>query len=648
MIQNKTMIGKVFIQFLILVGVATESHAQDTLRPQPKWWFGVTTAANFNFYSGTTQRMSAAVKAPTAFHNGNGLSPYAALRTEYRFNPKWGVILNLGYDARTGTFNAVSAPCNCPEELKSKISYVTVEPSLRFAPFSSKFYLFAGGGVSYNINKKFSYTQEQKPDTEFNTAEGDFSDMRKIMYSGHIGAGYEIPLSAITNPTQLSLSPFVSYHPYFGQSPRTVESWSMQTVRVGLALKIGTTPAKAVIATVVMPAPAANQAQFTVFAPPSVPVNRRVKENFPMRDYVFFDEGSTEIPKRYTLLNKEQAVNFKEGKFQEPEPNNLSGRSERQMIAYYNILNILGDRMRKNPMTTVTLTGSSAGKGAEIGKEEAESVKTYLVTVYGINGARITTEGRNMPINPSEHEGGTIDLDLLRAGDRRVEIVSNSPVLLAPLQLSAVQNDPLDGRVIFKAEDINKMPLKSWSLEIADDKGNLRYFGPFTSDKESISGNMLLDKRTEGDYNVVLLGETKDGILVKKESKLHLVRDATTQNEEAKRFSVLFDFDQSKTVKAYDKFLTDVVAPQVPDNGTVIIHGHSDVIGDVKYNKTLSQNRALDAQRILDAELVKLGKKGVKYEVYGFGADAIAAPFDNKFPEERFYNRTVVIDVIPR
>ena len=31
----------------------------------------------------------------------------------------------------------------------------------------------------------------------------------------------------------------------------------------------------------------------------------------------------------------------------------------------------------------------------------------------------------------------------------------------------------------------------------------------------------------------------------------------------------------------------------------------------------------------------------------GFGDDADFAPFENKFPEERFYNRTVIIDIVP-
>ena len=57
--------------------------------------------------------------------------------------------------------------------------------------------------------------------------------------SAQIGLGYDIPLSAKTNAYQMTLSPFVSYHPYFGGEPRSVESWSLQTVRAGIALKFG-------------------------------------------------------------------------------------------------------------------------------------------------------------------------------------------------------------------------------------------------------------------------------------------------------------------------------------------------------------------------------------------------------------------------
>jgi hypothetical protein len=37
----------------------------------------------------------------------------------------------------------------------------------------------------------------------------------------------------------------------------------------------------------------------------------------------------------------------------------------------------------------------------------------------------------------------------------------------------------------------------------------------------------------------------------------------------------------------------------------------------------------------------------VKFEVNGFGENEGMMPFDNQYPEQRFYNRTVIIDIIP-
>jgi len=41
-----------------------------------------------------------------------------------------------------------------------------------------------------------------------------------------------------------------------------------------------------------------------------------------------------------------------------------------------------------------------------------------------------------------------------------------------------------------------------------------------------------------------------------------------------------------------------------------------------------------------------IGRSDVKFDVKGFGEDQTSSTFDNKLPEERFYNRTVIIDII--
>ncbi|RPI04386.1 MAG: hypothetical protein EHM64_10130 [Ignavibacteriae bacterium] len=397
------------------------------------------------------------------------------------------------------------------------------------------------------------------------------------------------------------------------------------------------------------------EVQFSVRAPKSVPVERRVRESFPLRNYVFFEAGSTKIPNRYVTLTKSQALSFREEQLQEVQPKNRALRSVRQMTVYYNILNILGDRMKRSPRTIITLSGASENEPA-FGKARAETVKAYLVDVFGIDGSRITAEGRDKPRIPSVVHGATKELALLQAGDRRVDIESSSSELmlqvgggphdmLKPVQIVAVVEDPMDSHVIFHVDGAKEL-LTSWSLEITDEQGKIQRFGPSTRDQESISGNSILGDRSQGDYKVVMLGQTKSGKLVSKESTVHLIRREDLKKE-ALRFSILFDFDQSKTIASYASFLTDVVTPLIQDSGLVVIHGHTDSIGEEVYNDSLSSQRVTDARSIIERAISSSAKKGITFETFACGGNIQVAPFDNYFPEERFYNRTVIVDIIP-
>jgi outer membrane protein OmpA-like peptidoglycan-associated protein len=217
--------------------------------------------------------------------------------------------------------------------------------------------------------------------------------------------------------------------------------------------------------------------------------------------------------------------------------------------------------------------------------------------------------------------------------------------MLKPVQIVAVVEDPLDSQVLFDVFGAKEV-LASWSLEITDEQGKVQRFGPSTREHENISGNTILGDRSQGDYKVVMLGETKRGKFVRKENSIHLVR-RDEPLKEAVRFSILFDFDKSKTIASYEKFLTDIVTPLIPDSGIVIIHGHTDIVGEEEYNNNLSIERAQDAQNIIEHAISNSDKRGITFETFGFGENLQYAPFENYFPEERFYNRTVIIDIVP-
>lgn len=652
---NRFLMKGLILSALLLTGIQLPLHAQEAIFTKPNWWFGGVAGANINFYRGTTQKLNADLTTPAAFHHGTGLGLYLAPMVEFhKPDSRWGGMLQVGYDSRRSSFKQVLTPCNCPADLSTTLSYMTIEPSLRFAPFKSNFYLFGGPRLAFNLAKSFTYSQKTNPAYPEQVAspdvKGDFSQINPTLFSMQIGAGYDIPLTSQHKQTQWVLSPFVSFQPYFGQSPRSNETWTLTTLRVGVALKLGKgQPATALTGD--------SETPFTVYSPKNIPVERRVRETFPLRNYVFFNIGSTEIADRYVLLDKEQVKDFKEDQLEVFAPKKLSGRSSREMIVYYNILNILGDRMGKNPAATITLVGASE-KGPEDGKAMAGSIKKYLVEVFGIDASRISLEGRNKPKIPSEQPGGTKELDLLREGDRRVSIESSTPALLMefqsgpdaplkPVEIVALQEAPLDSYVTFSVEGA-KEPLTYWSLEMKDDQGVVQKFGPYTQEKVSIPGKAILGTRPEGKYQVTMIGQTKAGDTVKKETSVAMVLWKPATNEEGTRFSVLYEFNESKAIRMYEKYLTDIVTPKIPAGGTVIIHGYTDIIGEEANNLKLSQARANDVQNIIKKALAKAHRTDVTFEVHGFGEDQNLSPFENKFPEERFYNRTVVIDIIPK
>lgn len=627
----------------------------ETIRP--KWYFGQSIGLNLNTYQGNAQDLNDYTYVPTPFNVGEGKKPYASIFIEYRAFKKLGFLINAAYDNRGGKFKEVLAPCDCPQNLTTNLGYAAIEPSIKFIPFKSNLYLFGGPTLLLNINKAFKYTQLYQTDIH-----DDFGQIKSNQIGGQVGIGYDIYLSDKNNLTQIVLSPFASYQTKFGPTSRTNETWDIQTIRVGIALKIGAT--KKIIEKVKLDIPAPlmasalgkNDIQFSVKAPKWITQLRRVQEVLPLRNSIFFNEGSTEIPVRYNQISEQAAQRFSEANVVQDSPDDLGeGRSARQMAVYHQILNITGDRLRINPKSTIYLVGSSDNNPAE-GKKMAANVKNYLVSKFHIDSSRITLEGRSLPLIPSEQKGGVRELDLLHQGDRRVDIISNATSLMEPVgnrknrdlvafDLISTPKDPLENQVVFtnKAAGI---VLEKWNLSLTNEQGEIQQYGPFIKDVAVINGNKILSNANFGNYKVLMTGTLKDGSVLKKESTLNLQKAVGNVNENGYRFSILYEFDQAKSIGTYEQFLTKVVGPYLTDRASVTIHGHTDMIGEEAYNQKLSEERAQGTQKILENYLKGFPGRKVTFESTGYGEQEVFAPFDNNLPEERFYNRCVIIDIV--
>ena len=147
-----------------------------------------------------------------------------------------------------------------------------------------------------------------------------------------------------------------------------------------------------------------------------------VRETFPLLNYVFFDENSAVIPDRYVRVPPAEVTAFDESA--------IDGGA---LDFYYNVLNIVGSRMRAMPEAAITVSGYGSGTGGErrntaLAQDRAAAVRDYLRTVWGIDAGRITVSHGDLPPVPSSSRDS-----LGQAENRRVEITSDSWELLRPV-----------------------------------------------------------------------------------------------------------------------------------------------------------------------------------------------------------------------
>lgn len=627
----------------VLLCTATTSHAQELGWPQ--WWFGGYGGVNINMFNGAIHSPGngiVSVAAPSGFTTGSGTGLAIGGLLEYNSGVLLGGNLMIGYDNR-----AVEADRVGDERLSMTPAYISIEPNIRINVGRSGLHVLLGPAVAINVASGFEY--EYVDSTGRATDAGDIGDIRGLVVGGQAGVGYDIALSGRGSSTQMLLTPFAQAR--LGQglidpSPGDVDDLGITSIRAGLQLKLGTW-----IATPIVGAePVRGDFDIALRVPDVISDNRTTRETFPLRNYIFFDIGSTDLPQRYAQLSAAEASQFREEQLVQPggEPGGATAseiRSRRQMLVYYNVVNVLGDRMRRNPAASVRLIGSGGGN-AETGRAMAQNIKQYLVDAFKIDAKRIAVEGQAMPPNRSGSGASQgEDAKMIAAENHRVTIVGPAE-LIRPLNITSVQEEPIGNDVVVSipmSDDI-----AHWGVEVTRAGGATQRFGPFRGTSTArIEAKPLLGTDREARFSARGVITMKDGSTMNSGTKaFRLVRSDATEERTGSRFSILFEFDESKTVQTYEEFLANTVAPAVPNGATVIIHGHTDLIGTPEYNLALAGRRVDETQRILARELTRAGKTAT-FDTYGFGEDERRAPFNNILPEQRYYNRTVVIEVLP-
>lgn len=139
---------------------------------------------------------------------------------------------------------------------------------------------------------------------------------------------------------------------------------------------------------------------------------------------IFFDgAGSADIPTRYQqFLSTADADQY--------SPTTQTWEWESRLAKYYQLLNIVGFRMRAHPETTIALEGgysAEPGESPEIAVNRAVAIRDYLAAIWKIDEARIH-------LRRPQQNGSVADGWWLHQEARRVVFYTESPEIFSPIR----------------------------------------------------------------------------------------------------------------------------------------------------------------------------------------------------------------------
>ncbi len=355
----------------------------------------------------------------------------------------------------------------------------------------------------------------------------------------------------------------------------------------------------------------------------------------PLLNYVFFDEKSSEIPAKYSSMLPSETEGF------EIEELNDYGIIE----TYRELLNIVGKRMTERPASKITLIGCNDGVremgDLDLSENRAESVMSYLTSVWNIDPSRIEIDKRNLPASPSNvnKQDGIEE-------NRRVEIHSEDWEIIKPIIIkdtTRIFNPPAIRIKVNSDADVDDL---SWKINIFQEDHKLKTIegeGNPSGDYDRILDELFktVDPTVEpiGINMTVRSRESDEELEFSKTIPTEMItlsrkREQSQTNYRLDKYGlILFPFDKSELTGA-NKKIVEIINGRIEPESEVTVNAHTDRTGKADYNLKLSRRRAESAAGYLKKEALS---------VEGFGEKNLL--HDNETPEGRFYCRTVIVNV---
>lgn len=209
--------------------------------------FGFYGGANFNWVGAGAQKLTKISNDPLFtqpdLNDGKGVGFYFGAMGEYNSDDVLGAALKLSVDDRSAQLEDVEHN----RKLSVKMTYVTIEPMIRFNFIAPGFHLAVGPQLAVNLAADYDYTPAAG-DNISQSLEGEpLNNMNNVAFGIGGDFGYDFSLGDNTGKTKWYLTPFLGMS-YINDQKKTDypdnqdtfdDTWSTVTVRAGVGVKFG-------------------------------------------------------------------------------------------------------------------------------------------------------------------------------------------------------------------------------------------------------------------------------------------------------------------------------------------------------------------------------------------------------------------------
>jgi outer membrane protein OmpA-like peptidoglycan-associated protein len=685
-----------FYTFLILaytVPVQAQRYQDEWIDSTLRARFGAFGHYTWNLHTARFKELPSVPNCCGQFTGGSGSGFSAGLLMDIPFSRAVGISLRASYTQPSGALffdqrddstviyqngNAVQATFR--HNLTATLANAGLEVFLNIKPFANPLQdglnVMVGGRAGYVLQR--TYTQNEVitdpqdvsfPETRTrirNASTGAMPQANQISASVMAGLSYDIPLNA---KHTLFLTPEV-FASYGLTNVVNGLDWKVHQLRAGLALKImpegkrpdTTKPEPPAITPPVEPRPPVAEKNLppqrldtlkasvsavaveydgTEYKDITFRVEEFLSDNLrPLLPYVFFDEGSSDIPDRYDRLTSKETRQF--------HIDHLHNLDVLQ--TYHHILNIVGARMRKYSYAKLFITGcndfATSEKGdLDLSQRRAERVRDYLMKTWSIDSTRLVLQARNLSDVPTVMGTSNFPKEVHQE-NRRVELYSDVYEILEPVRTADTVRTVSPPIIRFRPVVQSTQPIASWSVKAGQNKKMLKEFIGAGSPPEILDWEIAQMQENVPRAPVPMYYDLSvtdiTGRTYQTTSGTAKVEQITLQKKRRERIGdkvidryrlILFDFDKAAITPLQQRIIA-YIKTQIKPESVVNIAGYTDYTNPLDYSQKLSRSRA-------DAAAAALGVDAA--EVKGVGKAVLL--HDNAIPEGRFYCRTVSIIV---